>query len=414
MSEMNAIDIWPEPTKADADGLELAAIVEAPGIEARRLWYRLPLEDAAEASTTHDHLLVATLFFAMKTADRITVHGAVSRSLLENLEEFTRAWHCWRPTIYGVPVLAADEVYDRPSRRDRAICAFSGGVDACCALVRHVRGQAGRRSRRIAVAALVHGFDLPLADTGAMRIASASARQIVGSLGVPLRVIATNSHELLPQDWEDSFFAQAVAAMMTYAGGCDSCVIGGCEPYSSFVTPWGSNPVTNPLLSSNEFAVITDGLELGRVNKVGVIASWPEARRSLRVCWQAGSDGGNCGLCEKCIRTRLEFMCHGIDRPECFPNTPLTGRDIRAVRARNPAQLVLLQEILDFVDKDGKFRSAPWVAPLRSVVRRGVLKRRPGMIQFMRKQIALRSRLRRLMGTEDTAGCARSVRDETP
>ena len=40
--------------------------------------------------------------------------------------------------------------------------------------------------------------------------------------------------------------------------------------------------------------------------------------RALRVCWQGPDAGNNCGVCEKCVRTRLAFSNHGIDWPSCF------------------------------------------------------------------------------------------------
>jgi len=398
MSANRTLHIWPECPRSVDGSVELRAIIETPDGNRRPLWYKRPEESANIASETHDLFLVACLFLAMHTAEKVEVHGRVSRSLLENLEEFIRAWHCWRPTIYHIPELDVEEPYSIQRTENQVVCAFSGGVDACCALFRHVTRLAGRRSRPIRNAVLVHGFDIPLADTVALEAAQTSARAIVSSLGVPLHVISTNSYEFC-FNWEDAFYSQAVAAMMASASSCNGCVIGGCEPYSDFPIPWGSNPVTNPLLSSAEFSVTTDGLELGRVDKVKLIAGWPEARRNLRVCWQAGADGRNCGRCEKCIRTKLEFLCHGITTPECFPPEPLIMRDIRAVKPKNPAQLTLLREIVFFAEQNESLRTAQWVGALRQVVKRGVAIEKANIVRRLRKRLAVRTRARRLLGS---------------
>ncbi len=150
---MKVMHIWPEQLQAVGARLEFGGTVEIPGSAGRRLRYSMPRDDAADASRVHDFLLVATLFAGMQGADTIRVHGAVSRSRLENLEEFVRVWHCWRPEVYRVPDLDADTVYDLPGgNRNRAICAFSGGLDSCCAPAARARGggpaQPECRSRR--------------------------------------------------------------------------------------------------------------------------------------------------------------------------------------------------------------------------------------------------------------------------
>ncbi len=174
---------------------------------------------------------------------------------------------------------------------------------------------------------------------------------------------------------------------MIYGGGCDSCIIGSDEPYSDLAVIWGSNPVTNHLLSSNEFSVFTDSLELRRLEKLEKIVGWPEARRHMRVCWQPGSGGRNCGACEKCIRTRLEFLCHGIETPECFGSEPLPRELIHSIHASNPVQLSYLKEILNFAEARAKFRGADWIEALRGVVQRGVNGSRPGLLKRVRNGI---------------------------
>jgi hypothetical protein len=43
------------------------------------------------------------------------------------------------------------------------------------------------------------------------------------------------------------------------------------------------------------------------------LASWPTALAALRVCPAGPRNGGNCGRCEKCLRTRLELLAVGVE-----------------------------------------------------------------------------------------------------
>ena len=51
-----------------------------------------------------------------------------------------------------------------------------------------------------------------------------------------------------------------------------------------------------------------------RLEKVRDLANWPTALEALRVCPARLEDGGNCGKCEKCLRTRLELLAAGVEQ----------------------------------------------------------------------------------------------------
>ena len=78
--------------------------------------------------------------------------------------------------------------------------------------------------------------------------------------------------------------------------------------------PIGSHPAVDGLFSSQRITVIHDGARFSRFQKVRELASWPAALAALRVC--PGQSAGielNCGVCEKCLRTRLELLAAGIE-----------------------------------------------------------------------------------------------------
>lgn len=89
-------------------------------------------------------------------------------------------------------------------------------------------------------------------------------------------------------------------------------LIASSEPYSSLLLPWGSNPITDRLMSSDSFSIVHDAAAVTRNQKVRAISTWKEATRSIRVCWQGEHMDRNCGRCEKCIRTILNFRVMGL------------------------------------------------------------------------------------------------------
>jgi hypothetical protein len=304
----------------------------------------------------------------MEFGDSLHVHGPVSRSLLVNLSEFNAIWHAWRPEKYRMIQLHADKVIDeKPVHHDTGyIYAFSGGVDACASLRRNLNPGLGWGERRPGAAMIVHGFDIPLECEHGFDLAYERAQRITSSVKIPLVRVKTNIREL-PGNWEDCYAAVVSAVLMAVGRGHQGGVYAADEPYLNPVLPWGSNPISNIYLSSGGFPIHSDGAELTRIQKVDLLTHWPEAKKYLRVCWAGEQLGSNCGKCEKCVRTQLEFMALGAVDLSCFDYEIRRG-DVENMVISNEIQKSYLVEVLELARKRGV--SAWWVCELENVVKR--------------------------------------------
>jgi hypothetical protein len=72
----------------------------------------------------------------------------------------------------------------------------------------------------------------------------------------------------------------------------------------------------------------------------------------VKVCWAAADRSKNCGICDKCIRTRLNFKAVGIDNPSCFDGE-LTHDQIRRASLINETQRAGFQSIIDYANRRG-------------------------------------------------------------
>jgi len=168
---------------------------------------------------------------------------------------------------------------------------------------------------------------------------------MTGTLGIPLATVRTNWREVLSRDWRMEYHLALAACLFQFRGLANVGVSGACEDYGHLVVPWGSNPVTNPLLGGGGFEFHTEGGGFTRTERVRLISERPEIAAMLRVCWEGPLTGANCGRCEKCVRTKLNFMASRRD-PLCFDGKA-THAQILGVTAQNRPQLALLQEIRD-------------------------------------------------------------------
>jgi hypothetical protein len=312
----------------------------------------------------HDFAVITALFTAMREGRPMHIDGPVTTTLLRNLEEFQEAWALWRSRFRRVPITADQILPAREAEHRRGVFAVSGGVDGTFALLRHHSGRAGLRTARPVCAMVVHGFDIPLSERLAFERAHRGIAAVTGALGVPLATVRTNLRELLSSDWNMEYHTALAACLFQFRGVANVGVSGACEDYGHLVLPWGSNPVTDPLLSGGGFDLHTEGGGFTRTQRVRTICDYPEVAAKLRVCWEGPITGGNCGHCEKCIRTKLNFMANGYE-PMCFDGRP-TQLEILRLTTRNVAQLAMLRELLASAGKNGV--RAPWTTALKVAI----------------------------------------------
>jgi len=326
-------------------GWELRAEGAAPFV----LTHALPEAQACRFTdpARGDHALVVALLHAMARGLDIRVEGAVSPRLLDGLETLQTIWHRWVPARYApVRIDVAEEAEAPAAPRDAgAVIAFSGGVDGTYSFFRHFTGAAGRATRRPTAALLVHGMDIPLDQPEVFAGALARGARMLEGTGVPLLPIRTNARAL-GMDWEDSFGLQLIGCFLVFQGNFSAGIHGSDVSYDRLVLPWGATIITDPLCSTSSMEILHDGCEANRIDKVNWLAVQTEITSGLRVCWEGSSLDRNCGKCEKCVRTMLNFWCMGHSIPDAFP-FPLTPSLVSSISVKGTIQLALLQEILD-------------------------------------------------------------------
>jgi hypothetical protein len=352
----------------------------------RRVFFDISGDILPPPLEVYDFAIVAGLFAAMREGRPIHVDGPVTETLLRNLEEFQEAWALWRSSFRRVAITADHVLPVRESTSRRGVFAVSGGVDGTFALLRHHGGHAGLRTARPVCAMVVHGFDIPLHERRAFEHAHRGIADVTSKLGIPLATVRTNWRELLSRNWNMEYHIALTACLFQFRGLANVGVSGACEDYGHLVLPWGSNPVTNNLLSAGGFDLHTEGGGFTRTQRVRLICDYPDVAAKLRVCWEGAITGGNCGHCEKCIRTKLNFMANGFE-PLCFDDRP-TQLEILRLSTRNEAQLALLKELVASAKKNGV--TERWTTSLKLAIARNRLMT---PVWSLRRKIASKLRL---------------------
>ncbi len=316
-----------------------------------------------------DLVPTALLYRAMHEGSDLHVDGAVTRSLLENLEEFGAAWHLLRPDLYRpIRLTAAEVAEDRlPTAdvRDTAVLTYSGGVDSSFTLWQHTQNRAGYRTRRLATGILVQGMDIPIGADAAFEQAKRTARETLQAFDVPMTTVRTAWRTTAVADWEMEFGAGLAAVLRNWEGEAGTGLVSSGGHYAEFQIPWGSEPTLTPLLSANAFAISYDGGTYPRLAKIAAIAPVEPIVRNLRVCFERLGSGRNCGECEKCVRTKLGFLAVGAPVPAALGPPPSEAR-ISRLLGHTRGLLSYLEAVLDECKR--RDVDEPWTKALRQRV----------------------------------------------
>ena len=328
------IELFPQALQVSEEGQRRSCLVKVTTASGecteKELWFIYPAALPMPEDNDCDAYLIATLLPAMQLQADITVNGSVSLELLANLTELQLVWKKWRPELYFSVEIKVAQIREDEARVAGAIVAFSGGSDAQFSAYRHATGQAGYSTQTLLAGVLVHGFDIPLEDTKGFAGAAQLASETLEDIGLKLLTVKTNVSRVWGVNWEDycgAALAAVLCGLKKYAG---AGLIGSSDTYDQLDLPWGSHPITDPLLSSSGFKIIHDGCGFSRTEKLKVIAEWSRGIQNLRVCWVSDKHDRNCGVCEKCVRTRLNLLVAGVVNPSCF-STPLRKEHLQAI-----------------------------------------------------------------------------------
>jgi hypothetical protein len=332
------------------------------------LRYEFPETYEKFLSKTFDPYVVAVIFLAMGHGLDIKVRGAVTATLLENLMVFQQIWHKWDPERYKmINILPESVVESILPREEHVAMMFSGGLDSCYTVWKHTLANSTYPKKKLRSALFVLGFDIPSKDARFFDSYYTKAKEITDSVQIDLIPVHFNFRKIIG-DWSQSHGSALASCLHLFSGLFSSGLISSSHAYDALRLPWGSNPLTDPLLSSDCLRIINDGGECARWEKAQAVADWPLAMSHLRVCYDCKERDRNCGVCDNCLQTALSFAAAGKVPPSVLN---VSGIDdvVRQfyVHSHNAVGVVRLEQLIAYARQQGN--DGPWLAELEDCCR---------------------------------------------
>lgn len=315
------------------------------------IYYEAPAEYESYVAALPEAFLTVAALPAMRLGEtRVAIDGEICPELREGLQE-SMAWIArWNPQRRPVRLdvdLGCSHSGAPPGGEERvAGSLLSGGVDGLSLLrLNHDLYPPGH-PRRIEVALVVRG----LWDVEADEAPDAEARlqhaaevlePVAHDAGITVVPVFTNLHNLSDADmpfWHDEYQGAALASFgHIFAPRLEVLSLASTWTVDNLEV-WGSHPVLDHNYGSHDLAIRHEMATWSRPSKLELLAEWPTALASLRVCNRQPEADLNCSKCEKCLRTMLTLLGMGVlDQATTFEFDDLAPSQLRNIVVTHPA-----------------------------------------------------------------------------
>ncbi|MEE9447631.1 MAG: polysaccharide pyruvyl transferase family protein [Arenicellales bacterium] len=292
--------------------------------ETKAAWFRLNHQYRTYINELADPFLLPFILVAMKESIPIIIHdNQVSNGLLRNLQQFQRIWAMWSDEFSEINILIHGTPTSKkttPLKNKHVITSFSGGVDSSFTLFNHTKSEHNQYKHDLSHALLVHGFDISLNDQASFNTVQKQCERTAKDVGIELISMATNLRDF-DIDWQLGHVCTIAACMHLLSNGIKTGLVPSTLNYG-VLYPWGSTALTDPMHSSDQLRIETDGADYTRIDKVRLLKTWQRGIENIRFCWIAKPADHNCGRCPKCTMTAIFLMITQASRKsiETFPN----------------------------------------------------------------------------------------------
>ncbi|WP_024796140.1 hypothetical protein [Tomitella biformata] len=310
---------------------------------------RFVIEETANVSLnkTHTPWLAPALAYAMEKNVPLRLAGPVDSTALNGssaAQDLITSW--WPEKFHKVEIVAEPTTDDAPDGRGIG-CFFSGGVDSFHSTVSNLD--------EVTHLVWVHGFDIFLSNERYAETTLKALRAAAKDLGKELIEIRTNIrnfYEGYHNGWDLGHGVALAHTALLLSDHIHSILVPASHSVGH-LAPYGSHPELDHNWSSTATQLIYDGFESNRVMKCEVIKDNEAAMRHLRVCFWNRNDIQNCGECEKCVRTVINFRIAGaVGRCTAMPDIdPI--KSLERVIMDEVNGKFFVRENLDAMDKLG-------------------------------------------------------------
>ena len=270
---------------------------------------------------------------AMRQNRRLHISGKGTEHTIRNAKKMSQIWSTWMPSHFNDIEVSFDEVLSveniETDYKEKDICFYSGGVDSTYTIANKAKQEDTKLSLLT-----VHGMEYAYDDEEKFNYFIEKTKPFTERYANERVFIKTNAYGVYNkykintrQSHVSHIFTLAAVGFL-YSGYARHLVIAADYRLDQqfMVFPWGSNSATNYLFDDGITSMETADDMVTRSEKIPFFMNEDHMLDALTFCVDKKSRPYNCGVCSKCMRTKLMFFAATGSVPEIFKNMEI-GED---------------------------------------------------------------------------------------
>lgn len=310
---------------------------------------------------------------AMRLNADLHIEGSGTDKTVSNALKMSQIWSTFMPSHFSDVSVTFNNILSPDSSittyNEDTLCFYSGGIDSTYCIA--------KKSEYDNTLSLltVHGMDYSYNDENKFNDFKEKTASFVNLYGNKHLFVKTNAYDTykkysvnIKKHHVGHIFALASCGFI-YSGYYKNIIIASDDRLDQQFMgyPWGSNSATNYLFDDGITSLITENDDITRSEKMPFLMKSETCLQSLTFCGNKKNRPNNCGVCSKCLRTKLMFLASTGIIPDIFitkgiPENAMKVFDVNSAGgqaifmdlyycAKNNNRLHLIPELEEIVKK---------------------------------------------------------------
>lgn len=301
---------------------------------------------------------------SMRLNRPLHIVGSGTPTTKRNWQKLSEIWQSWLPGHFYASQLSFEHQETIAKVRNSSLpdlMFFSGGLDAAYLGLQRLEEN---KSQHLLT---VQGMDYSLDDQRRFDALISKTESFAQKLSDTRIVVKSNAYQLynkfgvnLHRHHLSHIFALAGASFF-HSRFYSNVFLADDEPLAAQFSffPWGTNVITNSFFDDGSFKIIETSQGVSRIEKLELVRTSKMAMHSLAFCWNRKIQPQNCGVCEKCLRTKLLGLAKFGAVLDIFLDRSIPPNWAEILNYRTREGFFILQEILIIAQKSGNSELFP-------------------------------------------------------
>ena len=297
---------------------------------------------------------------AMRLGRSLYIDGTGTLDSEKNAKKLSEIWESWLPYHFSSIKVKFKEAREK-NNTNGTLCFYSGGIDSTYSLLKRHKKGLGQDLITI------HGMDYKVHDIKRFEELKEKTKPFSSMISGNHIFVTSDAynlyrkHRVNPEGAHVSHIFSLAGNTFLFSENYNEINIAADYRLDQqFITyPWGSNSVTNKYFSDGTTRLVTLDDDVTRCEKLPLVITSVEALASVSFCTDYKSRPLNCGVCSKCMRTKVMFFSSTGQIPDIYKDRSISDNWYKLFDLKSNSQKAFLLDILTTAKSNNRSEELP-------------------------------------------------------